>query len=172
MTTHQLMKKLYGPKPKPRKNRTLKHVYFGIEYIHTTDHDSIAGYGGRIGYRYKTEVTVQFESKVFNAYRAEKAIGCLVVDIANCLYTHYGFTQTYSPQVDTKARGKNGTTSVSFEYFHNSDEDAIRMGYDTSKGMLRFQKPYVGRSDQVSLDPNNQASYDAMLSDLNERLKK
>ena len=90
-----------------------------ITSIYTRDHDSIAGYGGRVGYRYCTKVTVEFEAKVFNKHRRERTIGHLVLDLGNQLYREYAFTQTYNPQVDTKARARNGVTLVAFEYFHN-----------------------------------------------------
>lgn len=123
-----------------------------IKSVYTTDHDSAAGYGGRIGYRYKTTVTVEFDPKAWNKARRNKAISGFVVDVANALYGQYGFTQTYSPQIDTKARAKNGVTAVVFEYFHNSDPDALKMEY---KGYaLKYSKPYQGESSQYELDPN------------------
>lgn len=132
---------------------------FGIKSIYTRDHDSIAGYGGRVGYRYKTVVTVQFPAKHWNIARKNKDIGGVCVDVANHLYHSRGFTSTYSPQVDTKARAKKGITEVTFEYFHNNDADAERMEY---KGYFKkHAKPYNGdglgpeSGKQWELDPNS-----------------
>ncbi len=128
-----------------------------IKSVYTRDHDSIAGYGGRIGYRYKTVITVEFDPKVFNKHRRERTIGHLVLDLGNKLYREYAFTQTYNPQIDTKARAKNGVTAVTFEYFHNSEADALRMEYKGYHAGKAWTKPYEGDGSQYELDPNVQA---------------
>lgn len=125
-----------------------------INQFYTVDHDSSAGYGGRIGYRYKTVVMVEFEAKTWNTAKRKKTIGQFVVDIANALYKLNGFSSSYSPQIDTNARARNGVTRVSFEYFHNNDLDAERMKYTGI--WLKHHKEYVGPSKQWELDPNNQ----------------
>lgn len=126
-----------------------------IKSFYTQDHDSMAGYGGRIGYRYKTVVTVEFEAKVWNKHRKDRTIGHTVLDLGNKLYKEHGFTSSYSPQVDTSARAKKGVTTVTYEYFHNSDEDAERMQY--SGHWKKHHASYQGPSSQYDLDPNNQS---------------
>lgn len=100
-------------------------MHFTINNTYTRDHDSAAGYGGRIGYRYCTAIQVCVPSADWvKARRSKAGIGGYIVDVANYLYRTYGFQSTHNPQVDVKARGKQGTTTVLFEYFHNSDQDA------------------------------------------------
>jgi hypothetical protein len=131
-----------------------------IKEFYTRDHDSIAGYGGRIGYRYKTVVIVEFDPKVWNKAKRDRAIGGFVVDVGNALYRDHGFTQTYNPQIDTKARAKNGVTTVSFEYFHNSEPDALCMNYTGHHAGKPWVKPYEGDNggSQYDLDPDVQAT--------------
>lgn len=123
-----------------------------IESIYTSDHDSMAGYSGRIGYRYKTTVTVKLPAKEWNQFK-KNGLGGLVVDVANTLYRSIGFKQTYTPQVDTKVRAKKGFATVTFDYFHNSDEDTLKTKYNGY--FLKHHQKYEGKSDQYSLDPNN-----------------
>lgn len=129
---------------------------FGIKSVYTVDHDSCAGYSGRIGYRYKTVVIVQFRALDFNKARRTKTIGSLVVDVSNHLYNSLGFKQTYNPQIDTKARARNGVTEVKFEFFHNSDSDIP--GY--TGYAYKYHRPYQGESSQYALDPNNHITSD------------
>ncbi len=132
-----------------------------IKSFYTRDHDTIAGYGGRSGYRYKTVVTVEFDPKAWNAAKKNHTIGVFVLDLGNTLYRDHGFTQTYNPQVDTKARAKGGVTTVTFEYFHNSEADALKMEYRGNHAGKPWTKPYSGDGtdgSQYELDPNVQAA--------------
>jgi hypothetical protein len=123
-----------------------------IKDFYTTDHDTSAGYGGRIGFRYKTVVRVAIEAKLWNDSKRKKALGTFVVGLSNALYRLNGFSSSYSPMIDTKARAKNGITVVSFEYFHNNDSDAEKMKYTGTFKKLHIK--YQGASSQVELDPN------------------
>lgn len=123
-----------------------------LENLYTNDHDSSAGYSGRIGYRYKTVATIKLPAKAWKDAK-KHGLGGLVVDVANLLYKSVGFTQTYRPSVDTKARAKKGFVTVSFEYFHNSDADVLKTEY--TGYMLKHHQKYNGKADQYSLDPNN-----------------
>ncbi|NJO65359.1 MAG: hypothetical protein HC836_46885 [Richelia sp. RM2_1_2] len=124
---------------------------FGIVSVYTQDHDSAAGYSGRIGFRYKTVVTIQFKAEYWNRLRRTRAIGHAVLDVGNFLYKSIGFTQTYSPQVDTKARAKRGVTTVRFEYFHNAEEEYNRPGYVGYAA--KYVQQYQGDGSQYELMP-------------------
>lgn len=133
---------------------------FSIESIYSHDHDSSAGYSGRIGFRYKTTISVKMPAKVWNDIKKRNDIGGLVIDVSNNLYKSIGFTQSYNPEVDTKARAKKGYTVVTMSYYHNSDQDALKAGYDAESGFLKHHMRSAERGtkynpSQYSMDPNN-----------------
>lgn len=136
---------------------------FCINSMYCSDHDSMAGYSGRIGFRYKTTISVIMPAKTWNMIKKHNDIGGLCVDVANCLYRSIGFKQTYSPEVDTKARAKNGYTTITMSYYHNSDTDALLTGYDVERGFLKHHvnaakrnEKYAYNPSQWSLEPNNE----------------
>ena len=132
---------------------------FSIENVYSSDHDSMAGQGGRIGFRYKTVFIIKMPAKQWNELK-KRDLGGLVVDVANVIYSQYGFKSTYNPSIDSNGskNAKNGIKTLTFEYFHNSEDDALKTGYDFEHGYMRHhqraEKKY--NATQWELDPNNQ----------------
>ena len=131
--------------------------------MYSSDHDSMAGYGQRIGYRYKTSITITIKSVDWNRLKKTKQIGSFALDVKNAVYEAYGFTQTYCPQIDTNARAKKGIVSIQVDFFHNSNEDVLKTEYNQENGYLKHHvraaerdAKYAYNPSQSSLDPNNQ----------------